>query len=42
MKLIKPFYKIISNINSKYLLSLIEYAGRTCYKIDEIKEIFWR
>ena len=42
MKLIKPSYKIISSINSKYLPSLIEYAGRICYKIDEIRKIFWR
>jgi thymidylate synthase (FAD) len=35
MKLIKASYKIISDINSNYLLQLIESAGRTCYKSED-------
>lgn len=35
MKLIKPGYVILSDINSEKILKDIEYAGRTCYKSEE-------
>ncbi len=35
MKLVKPSYKIISKLDSEYLLGLIEEAGRTCYKSED-------
>ena len=35
MKLIKPGYVIVSDINSEKILKGIEYAGRTCYKSEE-------
>lgn len=37
MKLVKPTYEIISEINANYILSLIEDAGRTCYKSEDRK-----
>lgn len=35
MKLIKPSYEIISELNVDYILQLIERAGRTCYKSED-------
>lgn len=35
MKLIKPSYKIISDLNTDYAIQLIEIAGRTCYKSED-------
>lgn len=35
MKLIKPSYEILTNINSKKILESIEIAGRTCYKSED-------
>lgn len=45
MKLIKPYYEILSKIEGKEMLKSIERAGRTCYKsedqiIDESAEKF--
>lgn len=34
MKLIKPSYQILSNLDPIYLTQLIELAGRTCYKSE--------
>lgn len=34
MKLIKPSYKILSDIDSDRILKAIEVAGRTCYKSE--------
>lgn len=36
MKLIKPSIYIESEINENYILTLIERAGRTCYKSEEL------
>jgi len=35
MKLVKPSYEILSDLNTEYLLKLIELAGRTCYKSED-------
>jgi thymidylate synthase (FAD) len=35
MKLVKPSYKILSNLDSGKILENIEIAGRTCYKSEE-------
>lgn len=35
MKLIKPSYEILSNIDRSNILKAIEIAGRTCYKSEE-------
>lgn len=35
MKLIKPFFKILSNIDGVEILRNIERAGRTCYKSED-------
>ena len=35
MKLIKPSYKILSEIDSDRILKAIEVAGRTCYKSED-------
>lgn len=35
MKLIKPSYQILSQINADEILSSIERAGRTCYKSED-------
>ncbi len=35
MKLIKPSYEILSDIDSEIILKNIEFAGRTCYKSEE-------
>ncbi|MEG0797001.1 MAG: FAD-dependent thymidylate synthase, partial [Odoribacter sp.] len=35
MKLIKPSYQILTEINSNTILSSIERAGRTCYKSED-------
>jgi len=35
MKIIKPYYKILSKIEGKELLKSIERAGRTCYKSED-------
>lgn len=35
MKLVKPSYEIISDLNTEYVLKLIELAGRTCYKSED-------
>lgn len=35
MKLVKPSYQILSDLNTEYLLKLIELAGRTCYKSED-------
>ena len=35
MKLIKPYYKIISEIKSEEMIKSIEVAGRTCYKSED-------
>ncbi len=35
MKLIKPSYEILSEINSENILKNIEIAGRTCYKSED-------
>lgn len=34
MKLIKPYYEIITPINGKEILKQIELAARTCYKSE--------
>lgn len=36
MRIIKPYYKILSNIESEKILKNIEYAGRICYKSDNL------
>ena len=39
MKLVKPYYKILSKVNGVEILKNIELYGRTCYKSeDEITE----
>ena len=35
MKIIKPSYKILTPINRKKILKLIESAGRVCYKSED-------
>lgn len=35
MKIIKPYYEILSKIDGKELLKNIERAGRTCYKSED-------
>lgn len=35
MKLIKPSYEILSDINGEDILKSIELAGRTCYKSED-------
>ena len=35
MKIIKPYYEILSKIDGKELLKSIERAGRTCYKSED-------
>jgi len=35
MKIIKPYYKILSKIEGKEMLKSIERAGRTCYKSED-------
>lgn len=35
MKLIKPYYKILSKIDGSEILEGIERAGRTCYKSED-------
>lgn len=35
MKIIKPYYEILSRIDGKELLKSIERAGRTCYKSED-------
>lgn len=35
MKLIKPYYEILSDIDSDRILKAIELAGRTCYKSED-------
>lgn len=35
MKLIKPSYQILSEINANTILASIERAGRTCYKSED-------
>lgn len=36
MKLIKPSYQILSEVNSDKILENIELAGRTCYKSEDL------
>lgn len=36
MKLIKPSYQILSEVNSDKILENIELAGRTCYKSENL------
>ena len=35
MKLIKPYYKIITPIDGERILKSIEEIGRTCYKSED-------
>lgn len=35
MKTIKPYYEILSSIDSETMLKNIELAGRTCYKSED-------
>ena len=35
MKLIKPSYEIMSNIDADSILKFLEAAGRTCYKSED-------
>lgn len=35
MKIIKPYYEILSKVDGKELLKNIERAGRTCYKSED-------
>jgi thymidylate synthase (FAD) len=35
MKLIKPYFEILTEINGKEILRSIERAGRTCYKSED-------
>jgi thymidylate synthase (FAD) len=35
MKIIKPYYQILSNIDGAEILKKIEGAGRTCYKSED-------
>ena len=35
MKLIKPSYEILTDIDGKAMLRAIEVAGRTCYKSED-------
>jgi thymidylate synthase (FAD) len=35
MKIIKPYYEILSRIDGKEMLKSIERAGRTCYKSED-------
>lgn len=35
MKIIKPYYQILSKIDGKEMLKSIERAGRTCYKSED-------
>jgi len=35
MKLIKPYYQILSQVNGSEILRSIERAGRTCYKSED-------
>ena len=35
MKIIKPYYEILSKIDGKEMLKSIERAGRTCYKSED-------
>ena len=35
MKLVKQSYEILSDLNTDYLIKLIELAGRTCYKSED-------
>jgi hypothetical protein len=39
MKLIKPYYKILTPINGEEILKAIELAARTCYKSEDKIEI---
>ena len=36
MKLIRPYYQILSQINGSEILKSIERAGRTCYKSENL------
>ena len=35
MKIIKPYYEILDDLNQETMLKKIEYAGRKCYKSED-------